>query len=109
MKAITREWVLKAEEDFLAAGALNLRRKRPLWNIVSFHVQQAVEKYLKARLEEAGLSIPKTHDLLHLLNLVAVVSLFGPPIPPRLVFSSATRYTRVIQETPLPKLTPVMQ
>jgi HEPN domain-containing protein len=29
-----------------------------------------VEKYLKARLEEAGLSVPKTHDLLHLLNLV---------------------------------------
>jgi len=73
MKASTREWVLKAEEDFLAAGDLNLRRKRPLWNIVSFHVQQTVEKYLKARLEEAGLSIPKTHDLLHLLNLVAVV------------------------------------
>ena len=73
MKASTREWVLKAEEDFLAASALNLRRKKPLWNVVSFHVQQTVEKYLKARLEEAGLVIPKTHDLLHLLNLVAAV------------------------------------
>ena len=61
--------MLKAEEDFLAATALNRRRKKPLWNIVCFHVQQAVEKYLKARLEEAGLSVPKTHDLLHLLNL----------------------------------------
>jgi HEPN domain-containing protein len=61
--------MLQAEEDFLAATALNRRRKKPLWNIVCFHVQQAVEKYLKARLEEAGLSVPKTHDLLHLLNL----------------------------------------
>ncbi len=73
MKASTREWVLKAEEDFLAASALNLRRKKPLWNVVSFHVQQTVEKYLKARLEEAGIGIPKTHDLLHLPNLAITV------------------------------------
>ena len=70
MKPSTSEWVAKAEEDFLAASALNLRRKKPLANIVCFHVQQTVEKYLKARLEEAGRTIPKTHDLLHLLNLV---------------------------------------
>ena len=73
MKASTREWALKAEEDFLAATALNRRRKIPLWNIVCFHVQQAVEKYLKARLEESGLTVPKTHDLLHLLNMTAPV------------------------------------
>ena len=73
MKTSTREWVAKAEEDFLAASALNRRRKKPLWNIVAFHVQQTVEKYLKARLEEAGHSVPKTHDLLHLLNLVTTV------------------------------------
>ena len=68
-KASTREWIVRAKEDFLAATALKRRSKKPLWNIVCFHVQQAVEKYLKARLEEAGLSVPKTHDLLHLLNL----------------------------------------
>jgi len=73
MKASTREWVTKAEEDFLAADALNRRRKRPLWNVVAFHVQQAVEKFLKARLEEAGLAVPRTHDLLHLLALVTAV------------------------------------
>jgi hypothetical protein len=39
MKLSTREWVAKAEEDFLAANALNQRRKKPLWNIVAFHVQ----------------------------------------------------------------------
>ena len=70
MKASTREWVAKAEEDFLAATALNRRRLKPLWSVVAFHVQQTVEKYLKARLEEAGCGVPKTHDLLHLLNLV---------------------------------------
>jgi HEPN domain-containing protein len=73
MKQSTREWVAKAEEDFLAASALNRPRKRSLWNVVCFHVQQTVEKYLKARLEEAGHGVPKTHDLLHLLNLVTAV------------------------------------
>jgi HEPN domain-containing protein len=73
MKASTREWVTKAEEDSLAATALNRRRLKPLWSVVAFHVQQTVEKYLKARLEEAGCGVPKTHDLLHLLNLVTPV------------------------------------
>jgi HEPN domain-containing protein len=67
---------VRPEEDYLAATALHRRRKKPLLNIVCFHVQQAVEKYLKARLEEAGLSIPKTHDLLHLLNLAVATEPF---------------------------------
>ena len=79
MKASTREWVKKAEEDFLAASSLARRRSKPLWNIVCFHAQQAIEKYLKARMEEAGLAIPKTHDLLHLLNLLAKVEPLWPP------------------------------
>ena len=57
----------------MAARGLSLRRKNPLWRVVSFHVQQAAEKSLKARLQEAGLAIPKTHDLPHLLNLVTRV------------------------------------
>jgi HEPN domain-containing protein len=73
MKTSTREWLLKAEEDFQAATALNRRRKQPLLNVVCFHAQQAVEKYLKARLDEVGLAIPKTHDLSHLLNLLLPV------------------------------------
>ncbi len=73
MKASTREWVAKAEEDFLAASTLHRPRKKPLPNTVCFHAQQAVEKYLKARLEEAGQVVPRTHDLLHLLNLASTV------------------------------------
>src|SRR6266581_2628351 len=60
MKASTREWVLKAEEDFLAASALNLRRKKPLWNVVSFHVQQTVEKYLTEMTKKAA-----SHSFFH--------------------------------------------
>ncbi|MBI4660718.1 MAG: HEPN domain-containing protein [Verrucomicrobia bacterium] len=73
MKPATREWVAKAEEDFLAALDLARRRKRPLWNGVCFHAQQCVEKYLKARMEEAGLPLQRTHDLDVLLNYLLPV------------------------------------
>jgi HEPN domain-containing protein len=38
--------------------------------MVCFHCQQAAEKYLKARLEEAAIHFPKTHDLESLLHLL---------------------------------------
>jgi HEPN domain-containing protein len=36
--------------------------------VVCFHCQQAAEKYLKALKQEWALPIPRTHDLLQLLN-----------------------------------------
>jgi len=70
MKQATRDWVKKAEEDYLAALDLSRRRRKQLHNTVCFHCQQSAEKYLKARIEEAGLRIAKTHDLESLLNIV---------------------------------------
>ena len=71
MKAETREWVRCAEEDFDVALILFRRRtKRPPANAIGFHCQQCAEKYLKARLEEAGSCIPKVHDLILLLQHV---------------------------------------
>ena len=67
------EWVDKAEADYQSAVALHRRRKAPLPDIVCYHCQQCVEKYLKARLTEAGLAFPRTHDLLQLLNLCVLV------------------------------------
>ena len=43
-------------------------RKHPNHDSACFHAQQCVEKYFKARLQEAGLAFPKTHDLLDLLK-----------------------------------------
>lgn len=70
MKASTREWVKKAEADYQMAVALSRKRKSPFHDGVCFHCQQSAEKYLKARLEEAGAAIPKIHDLDKLLQLV---------------------------------------
>ncbi len=69
MKQATREWIKKAESDFVAAVVLSRRRKVTLHDHVCFHCQQSAEKYLKARLEEANIRIPKSHDLEQLLDL----------------------------------------
>jgi HEPN domain-containing protein len=55
MKPLTREWVEKAEKDW---GSLNREirvRKNPNYDAACFFAQQCVEKYLKARLVEAGI------------------------------------------------------
>ncbi|HEX8522580.1 MAG TPA: HEPN domain-containing protein [Tepidisphaeraceae bacterium] len=68
MKAKTREWVELAEADYAAAAMLRRSRKRRTRDLACFHLQQCVEKYLKAWLEEEGLAVPKTHDLVRLLE-----------------------------------------
>jgi HEPN domain-containing protein len=55
---------------FRRAVALMRRRPKTAANSIGFHCQQCVEKYLKGRLEEAGLNTPKTHDLVVLLQLL---------------------------------------
>jgi len=70
MKASTRDWIVKVEEDFAAATVLARSRKKPLWAPVCFHAQQCAEKYLKARINEASIQFHKTHDLEQLLNQV---------------------------------------
>lgn len=88
MKAATRDWVDKAEGDFLAAAALARRRKIPLHDQVCFHSQQCAEKYLKARLEEAGVHFPKTHDLEKLLKLILPVEPLWAALSPACKFLS---------------------
>jgi HEPN domain-containing protein len=39
--------------------------------VVCFHYQQCAEKYLKGLMEEVGLTVPKTHDLLDLQTSLA--------------------------------------
>jgi HEPN domain-containing protein len=69
MKAETRAWVDKAEADYAAALLVRRSRKKHSRDIVCFHLQQCVEKYLKARLVEGSASFPRTHDLEQLLVL----------------------------------------
>lgn len=70
MKPLTREWVAKAEGDFATATREFRARVARNHDAVCFHAQQCAEKYLKARLQEAGIPFGRTHDLSALLNLL---------------------------------------
>ena len=61
-----KEWVDKANKDIKAVE--KLRNEQDITEIVCFHCQQAVEKYLKALLIYNGEDIQKTHNIDFLLN-----------------------------------------
>lgn len=70
MKDIVREWVEKAESDFMTARReLRVHSERTNFDIVCFPSQQCVEKYLKGYLQEHDVVFDRTHDLVTLLNL----------------------------------------
>ena len=68
MKPITQEWIDKSEGDWATLMREYRARKKPNYDAVCFHARQCAEKYLKARLQEAGIHFAKTHNLLNLLN-----------------------------------------
>jgi len=74
MKQLTREWLNAAEDDLITIE--NLLDNPILTNIVAFHSQQAIEKSIKAIVEEFGIVFIKTHNLQTLLiRIEEVISL----------------------------------
>lgn len=63
------EWISKAEQDHQTAVTMARKRNKPVPDIVGFHSQQCVEKYLKAFLVSTKVDFPKTHDLIELLEI----------------------------------------
>jgi HEPN domain-containing protein len=68
MKQATTEWIAKAEGDFGTLGREARVKTAPNYDAVCFHAQQCAEKYLKACLCESGTHVPRTHDLVRLLE-----------------------------------------
>jgi HEPN domain-containing protein len=66
---LARQWVAKASSDLLSADN-NLAAKDIPFDAVCFHCQQAAEKLLKAFLAADGRPVPRTHDLLLILEEV---------------------------------------
>jgi len=64
-----QELTRKAEHDFKAAQ-IGLEHDAPL-DTVCFHLQQTVEKLLKAVIVTRNLEYPLTHNLVPLLNMAA--------------------------------------
>ena len=64
---IVKLWCMKADNDF-KAGKDQLSTENPATDTVCFHMQQCVEKYLKAFLVYHGKEISRTHNLALLLQ-----------------------------------------
>lgn len=73
MTPLTIEWATKAEADYAVVQRELRARKAPNYDAACFHAQQCAEKYLKARLQEAVIPFPKTHDLGELIDLLAPI------------------------------------
>jgi HEPN domain-containing protein len=61
MKQLTREWLKAAGDDLIAIESLI--NNPILTNIVAFHSQQAIEKSLKAVIEEFDIAFIRTHSI----------------------------------------------
>ncbi|MDR1030115.1 MAG: HEPN domain-containing protein [Treponema sp.] len=76
MKRQTEEWLLLADNDLYAAEII-IKADYPLTNIIAFHCQQTIEKYLKAYLIENGIPLIKTHDLIKLNDMTKGIKDLG--------------------------------
>jgi HEPN domain-containing protein len=76
MKKLVKDWLLYAERD-LKTAELIIKDDYPLTNIIAFHCQQAIEKYLKAFLIANDIPIIKTHDLIRLNNMIKEIKDLG--------------------------------
>ncbi|MBL7108280.1 MAG: HEPN domain-containing protein [Candidatus Cloacimonetes bacterium] len=68
MNKLAKEWIHKAENDFLDAEN-NLKSQKIPTDTVCFHCQQVAEKYMKAYLISKNKSFPKIHNLIRLMEL----------------------------------------
>lgn len=67
---VARQWIDKAEHDFISARhLLTLKRNCPT-DVVCFHVQQCIEKYLKALLIFYGVDFGRTHQISILISFL---------------------------------------
>ncbi len=62
MNEVVLKWIERAKED-LQLVENEMKMDEPLYNTISFHIQQFVEKYLKAFLINRGILPERTHNI----------------------------------------------
>ena len=70
MNEIVSEWLAKADGDYRTATRELGVNDKPNFDAVCFHAHQCVEKTMKAVLIQHEKDAPRTHDLLHLADLL---------------------------------------
>ena len=76
MKKLVEDWIFFAERDLKAAELL-IKDDYLITNIIAFHCQQAIEKYLKAFLIDNEIPLMKTHDLIKLNDMIKEIKDIG--------------------------------
>ena len=71
IRLLVTEWIKKADLDLKTV--VRLSPEGEFRDVVGFHAQQAVEKYLKALLTRHQIEFPKTHVIRRLLILLEPV------------------------------------
>lgn len=88
------EWLFYAKSDLEAAEAL---MKFPdCYHLVAYHSQQAIEKYIKAKLLEAGVDFPYIHNLLILAAKL-------PTPPPTTLLKELSYVNDLMQQSRYPQ------
>ena len=64
-----KEWIEKADHDLGTAKVIYLQIPE-YFDIIAYHCQQAVEKYLKALVINIEIYPPRTHNLMQLLDIL---------------------------------------
>ncbi len=67
---IIRQWIQKAENDFISAKTLYAELENCPYDTICFHAQQCIEKYIKALLLHQKINFPKSHDVGELMELL---------------------------------------
>jgi len=65
-KPIVKEWIKRGKRDLEVAKVL--LTKKAYYEVILFHLQQAIEKYLKGYLIQKGWKLKKIHDLEFLIT-----------------------------------------
>ncbi len=65
-----KDWIEKADHDLGSAKIIYLHLP-DYFDIIAFHCQQSVEKYIKAILIYYKIDFIKSHDLVYLLDLLS--------------------------------------
>jgi HEPN domain-containing protein len=64
------QWKKKADADYRAALTLLKAHDTALSDVICFHAQQVIEKYIKAYLVLSRIGFPKTHQISELSRLL---------------------------------------
>jgi len=89
LKQAALEWFQRGDRDLETAQLLY--EEQGYTDIIAYHIQQAIEKYLKGYLILKGQRPPRVHELDSLLNLASKIEpdLYAPYID---LCEKATRY-----------------